>query len=325
MKNTYNAIDCGCRIIPKGGRRVSSLLSGTKIAVLGGDERELILISELLKRGAILKVAGFPSSKLCDGASAVNSVEDACRDAKVVVLPLPGTSLEGIIRAVYAEGELKLSKKAIDVLAENALVIIGSARPFLREWVGSYKLRLLEIAEMDDIAIMNSIPTAEGAIQIAMEESKITIHGSRSLIVGFGRIAITLARTLRALGSDVTVVARNEGQMARAYEMGCKRAGYSELAEAISHSDFVFNTVPSLVINRNVLKKARCDAIIIDLATQPGGTDFEAANEYGFKAILAPGLPGKVAPISAGKILAEVIPRLIIKELAKTGQEQVLE
>ncbi|MDD3879295.1 MAG: dipicolinate synthase subunit DpsA [Syntrophomonas sp.] len=304
---------------------MSSLLSGKRIAVLGGDDRELILISELVKRGAILKVAGFPSSKLCDGASAVNSVEDACRDAKVVILPLPGTSLEGIIRAVYAGGELKLSEKAVAVLADNALLIIGSARPFLKEWVRKYSLRLIEITEMDDIAIMNSIPTAEGAIQIAMEESKITIHGSRSLIIGFGRIAITLARTLRALGSDVTVVARNEGQMARAYEMGCKRAHYSELTTAISYSNFVFNTVPSMVLSKSVLRQANCDALIIDLATQPGGTDFEAANEYGFKAILAPGLPGKVAPISAGKILAELVPRLIIKELGKMGQNLVLE
>ncbi|MDD2509687.1 MAG: dipicolinate synthase subunit DpsA [Syntrophomonas sp.] len=304
---------------------MSSLLSGKRIAVLGGDDRELILISELVKRGAILKVAGFPSSKLCDGASAVNSVEDACRDAKVVILPLPGTSLEGIIRAVYAGGELKLSEKAVAVLADNALLIIGSARPFLKEWVRKYSLRLIEITEMDDIAIMNSIPTAEGAIQIAMEESKITIHGSRSLIIGFGRIAITLARTLRALGSDVTVVARNEGQMARAYEMGCKRAHYSELTTAISNSNFVFNTVPSMVLSKSVLRQANCDALIIDLATQPGGTDFEAANEYGFKAILAPGLPGKVAPISAGKILAELVPRLIIKELGKMGQNLVLE
>ena len=160
-----------------------------------------------------------------------------------------GTSLEGIIRAVYA-GRLKLSEKAIDLLTKCPVVWFGAS---ISQGMGrKYKLRLVEIAEMDDIAIMNSIPTAEGAIQIAMEESKITIHRSSSVIVGFGRIAITLARTLKALGSDVTVVARDEGQMARAYEMGCKRAGYSELAEAIRHSDFVFNTVPSMVLNRNV-------------------------------------------------------------------------
>ncbi|HBQ26179.1 MAG TPA: dipicolinic acid synthetase subunit A, partial [Syntrophomonas sp.] len=106
--------------------------------------------------------------------------------------------------------------------------------PFLKEWAQVYNFNLIEIIEMDEIAILNSIPTAEGAIQIAMEETPITIHGSKTCVIGFGRTAITLARTLKALGSDVTVVARNLGQLARAYEMGCKRAIFSELREVMN-------------------------------------------------------------------------------------------
>ncbi|MEN6463264.1 MAG: NAD(P)-dependent oxidoreductase, partial [Syntrophomonas sp.] len=152
---------------------------------------------------------------------------------------------------------------------------------------------------------------------IAMEETPITIHGSNICIIGFGRIAITLARNLKALGAQVTVVARNDGQLARAYEMGCLRASYAEIRDIMNSCDIVYNTVPSMVLDRNVLKYANPNIVIIDLATQPGGTDFEAANAFGLKAILAPGLPGKVAPVSAGKMLADVIPRLIIKELTR--------
>ena len=161
---------------------------------------------------------------------------------------------------------------------------------------------------------MNSIPTAEGALQIAMEETKKTIHGSKCCVLGFGRVAITLARILKAIGADVTVVARNEAQLARAYEMGCKKATYYELKDILNDTDIIFNTVPKMVLDRDVLKHANLDILIIDLAAQPGGTDFEAANTFGLKAILAPGLPGKVAPIFAGRILADIIPRLIIKE-----------
>ncbi|MDD3269199.1 MAG: dipicolinate synthase subunit DpsA [Syntrophomonadaceae bacterium] len=299
---------------------MSSVLSGTKIAVLGGDERELILISELVKMGATVAVVGFPKGKMAHGASPVNSVEEACKEAEVLILPLPGTNQEGVIRAVYAEEEIRLSEKACSSLAPNALVIIGSARQYLKDWAQKYAFILLEIIEMDEIAIMNSIPTAEGAIQIAMEETPITIHGSKSCVVGFGRVAITLARLLKAMGSDVTVVARNEGQLARAYEMGCRKSLFSELLEVIKHNDIVFNTVPSMVLDRKILRYANPDTLIIDLATQPGGTDFEAANEYGLKAILAPGLPGKVAPVYAGRILAEVIPRLIINEMTRMNK-----
>ena len=302
----------------QGGVMVSSVLSGIKIAVLGGDERELILVGELVKMGATVAVAGFPREKIGPGAFVVHTVEEACKDAEVVILPIPGTSPDGLIRAVYAESNLMLTEKAIQSMAKNALVIIGSARPFLKEWAQTYGFNLIQIIEMDEIAILNSIPTAEGAIQIAMEETPITIHGSQTCVIGFGRTAITLARTLKALGSDVTVIARNQGQLARAYEMGCKRASFPELRDVMNSTDIVFNTVPALVITRDILKYTNSNVLIIDLATQPGGTDFEAANTYGLKAILAPGLPGKVAPVYAGKILADVVPQLIISELTKS-------
>jgi len=300
---------------------MSSVLSGIKIAVLGGDNRELILVSELVKMGATVVVVGFPKDMIGPGAFVVNSIEEACKEAEVVIMPLPGTNPQGVIRAVYAGNELKLTEKAITSMAKNALVIIGSAHQFLKEWSEKYHFTLLEIIEMDEIAILNSIPTAEGAIQIAMEETPITIHSSRTCIIGFGRVGITLARTLKALGSNVTIIARNEGQLARAYEMGCERATYADLSKIVNSTDVIFNTVPHLVLNKEVLKYANPETLIIDLATQPGGTDFEAANNYGLKAILAPGLPGKVAPVTSGKILADVIPQLIIKELAKMDDQ----
>ncbi len=303
---------------------MSSVLSGLKVAVLGGDDRELVLICELVKMGATVAVAGFPKDKVTHGAFGVSTVEEACKDAEVVILPLPGTNAEGVIRAVYAEGNLLLTENAIKSIASQALVIIGTARPFLRKWSEQYGFTLLEVNDMDELAILNSIPTAEGAIQIAMEETRLAIHGSRSCVIGFGRVGITLARTLKAMGAEVTVVARNPGQLARAYEMSCARADYSQLRDIVNSTDVIYNTVPQLILDHSILKYANPDLLIIDLATQPGGTDFEAANALGIKAILAPGLPGKVAPLFAGRILADVIPRLIISELAKMEKNLLL-
>jgi dipicolinate synthase subunit A len=319
-KKTYNANNFSDKPTAKGGRVLSSVLSGIKIAVIGGDDRELILIAELVKMGATVAVAGFPREMVGHGAFVVNSLVEACKEAEVAILPLPGTNPQGVVRAVYAENSLVLTEEVIGLMAENALIIIGSARPFLKNWAARRNLTLIEVGEIDELAILNSIPSAEGALQIAMEETRITIHGSQCCIVGFGRVAITLARMLKALGAEVTVVARNRGQLARAYEMGCMRAGYDNLKQIMNYADIVFNTVPSLVLTRDILQHARQETVIIDLASQPGGTDFEAANMFGIKAILAPGLPGKVAPVSAGKILADVIPSLIINELSRTHQ-----
>ncbi|KUG03823.1 dipicolinate synthase subunit a [hydrocarbon metagenome] len=300
---------------------MSSVLSGIKIAVVGGDDRELILTAELVKMGATVAVAGFPKEMVGHGAFMANSVIEACKDAEVVILPLPGTNAERIVRAVYAENVLELTSEALCSLSENALVIIGSARQFLKDWASMYNFTLLEVGEMDELAVLNSIPSCEGALQIAMEETRITIHGSQTCVIGFGRVGITMARLLKAMGSEVTVVARNRGQLARAYEMGCRKAEYHDLQQMMNYVDIIFNTVPSMVLTRDILKHARQETVIIDLASQPGGTDFEAANIFGIKAILAPGLPGKVAPLSAGRILAEVIPGLIIKELSRIDKQ----
>ncbi|MGE5544145.1 MAG: dipicolinate synthase subunit DpsA [Bacillota bacterium] len=300
---------------------MSSALSGVKIAVLGGDDRELILVSELVTLGATVTVVGFPREKIKHGAFISRSVEDGLNGAEVAILPMVGTDINGYIRAVYTEEKLQLTERALQGMAIPSMLIIGSARPFLQEWTDRLGITLIETGEMDDVAILNSIPTAEGAIQIAMQEMKTTIHGSHAMVLGFGRVGMTLGRTLKALGATVSVVSRDQGELARAYEMGCQRVPLFYLADSLNRIDVVFNTIPASVLTSEILRRMSPDTLIIDLATAPGGTDFEAANEYGIKALLAPGLPGKVAPVMAGRVLAEVVPRLIENTMIKTYEQ----
>jgi len=133
--------------------------------------------------------------------------------------------------------------------------------------------------------------------------------------MGFGRTGITLARVLQALGAKTTVVARNVAQLVRAEEMRLETARYSQLDIFSGQVDVIFNTVPALVLNETILSCLPTGVLIIDIASAPGGTDFDAAKKLGIKAVLAPGLPGKVAPITAGRILAKVVPRLLAGEL----------
>ncbi|MGB9803578.1 NAD(P)-dependent oxidoreductase, partial [Desulfofundulus sp.] len=170
--------------------------------------------------------------------------------------------------------------------------------------------------DIDEVAILNSIPSAEGAIQVAMEKLPITIHGSNSIVLGFGRTGTTLARMLRALGSRTVVVARNPAQRARAFEMGLETADLPELPVIAAGADVIFNTIPALVLDERVLLQVRPGTLILDLASSPGGTDFEVARQLGITALLLPGLPGRVAPRTAGEILARVVPRLLAEQLA---------
>ena len=76
----------------------------------------------------------------------------------------------------------------------------------------------------------------------------------------------------------------------------------------------VFNTVPSIVIGKNELANARKDTLFIDLASKPGGIDFEEARLCGVDTIWSLSLPGKVAPVTAGNIIKETIINILNQE-----------
>ena len=72
-------------------------------------------------------------------------------------------------------------------------------------------------------------------------------------------------------------------------------------------SDIIFNTVPAPVISRQVLDELAPETLIIDLASEPGGTDFDYASKLGITVVHALGIPGKFAPRTAGEILKSTI------------------
>ncbi len=292
-------------------------LKGIRIAVLGGDRRQVYLMAELVRLGAGVSAFGFPPCPELEGVNLAASVLECVAGARVVVLPMAGTDPEGRIGTLAGGGALELTPQLAQAIPPRTLVLVGFAREFLRRLAAERGWRLVELAAVEELAVLNSIPSAEGAIQIAMEELPITLHGSNSFVLGFGRLGKTLARMLGGIGARTTVVARDPADLARAFEMGFRAVPFSSLASYLPEADVVFNTVPARVLDANLLALLPREALVIDLASEPGGTDFAAAAELGVRALLAPGLPGKVAPKTSGRMLAQVIPRLVVEELQK--------
>lgn len=290
---------------------MSGRLTGITVALVGGDEREIILCQALLQEGALVRMAGFPQRPELNQVKCLPLLE-AIAGAHAVVLPLSGVDATGRVKAHMDQVSppLILDAAAFAVMA-GKIVLIGSANPLVHQLADRYNVKVIETAANDEIAILNSIPTAEGAIYRAMAEMPITLHGSNSVVVGFGRCGFTLARMLQGLGAYVTVVARNPAQQARAWEMGMKAAPISSLSEVSAKADCLFNTVPYLVVTAEVVEALPTTALIIDIASAPGGTDFATARARGIKAFLDLGIPGRVAPRTAGQVLARTIPRLL--------------
>jgi len=293
---------------------MESQLKGIKIAVLGGDERELEMLRLLATIGAQIKTLGDPGVKI-PGIEVKDRLSTVIDNVDVVIAPMTSTDEDDYLKATFVNNAVQLTEEFFASLESNTLFLIGVARGSVNDYCNEYDISLIQLAKLDEVAILNAIPTAEGAIQIAMEESNITLHSNKSMVLGLGRVGLTQARMLAGIGSQVYGVARDAGDRARAKEMGITPVDFDELKEIISEMDFIFNTVPALVLDKELLTEVKSDALIIDLASAPGGVDFEVAKELGIKALLSLGLPGRVAPKTAGQILGKVIPRLIVDRM----------
>ena len=294
---------------------MTEVLNGVRLAVIGGDDRELYLMPELLDQGAYIVGVGFEKASPIPGMALASSASEVAGQVDALLFPMFGTDERGGVRAKYSDSPIVLNNEVLQAIPSHVPLFIGWARPALKSAAEMMGIQIIETANLNEICILNSIPSAEGAIQMAMEATTITIHGSKSFVLGLGRFGWTIARMLRGMGANVTGVARKPSDLARAEEMGIRAVHFSDLEDEIGRAEIIFNTVPHRILDRVMLEYLDRDAVIIDLASIPGGTDFEYAEMLGIKALLAPGLPGIVAPKTAGKILAKVYPQLILRQL----------
>lgn len=281
----------------------------TKIAVIGGDRRELYLAEYLANQGFAVSLSGYEKQGQLPGPNFIDPVQ-AITATQAVIMPLAGVREDLTPNCPFSDNPPQVAERFFAALPEGIPVFIGWARQHMKELATS--VQLVEVGEDDELAILNSIPTAEGAIAIAMDKTDITIHGSNCLVIGFGRCGFTLARMLQGLGGKVTVAARSAGDGARAYELGLEFCHIQDLQGGVDSMEFIFNTVPGLtVLSRQVLERAGSCKVIVDIASGQGGTDFGSAAKLNINTVHALGLPGKVAPLAAGKILCRVYPRFL--------------
>ena len=291
--------------------------SQVKVGFLGGDEREEILACHLQKLGAKVNVLGVPSWDI-EGVL-YKDLYKLISDSDIIIGPMSGTDPQGKLKAYFTEEPPVINKEFYKFLGPERLFLIGMLPKPVWEKAQDMDVQVIKTATLDQIAIPNAIPTAEGAIEIAIREREETIFSSKVLLIGLGRVGRTLGRRLLALGARVYGTARDETSLAWAQEMGIEVFSVEEMGKYISEMELIINSAPAEVLTREFLEKLKAEALIIDLASSPGGTDFETADELGIRAILALGLPGKVAPKTAGKILAEVYPKIISEFWKRRG------
>lgn len=278
---------------------------GKNLWLLGGDQRQVELARLLANDGHQVHTwaleEGLPAEEPGDARQPPAGVAQA----DGVILPLPaadGTALHSPLSPFHPT-----LRQVFDALVPGQLVLVGKADSELKALAQERGVRLLDYFAREELAVANAVPTAEGAIQIAMEQLPVTLHGTQVLVVGFGRIGQATALRLAALGAQVTVAARRWEALAWAQAVGCQGVLLSQLGEKPLPFHLVVNTVPALVLGRDVLRRLPSGCLILDLASKPGGVDRAAAEGLGLSVIHALSLPGKVAPVTAAAILQTTI------------------
>ncbi|MHB1154170.1 MAG: dipicolinate synthase subunit DpsA [Eubacteriales bacterium] len=286
-------------------------MNNIKIGFVGGDMRQSAAAAFLARRGYECAVFGLePDLKLYTladnsegGITRSTSLSGALTGAVMVVLPLPCTN-DGIRVNCPAGCDIRLAD-VFGLLTPSQIATGGRLNENIHKLAESAGVKIYDYYEREELAVGNSVPTVEGAVAIAMAELPITLHGSRALIYGYGRIGKVLAKTLIALGAEVTVAARKLEDFAWIKVNGCHTQNIYELP--VCKPDVVFNTVPAPVLGREALTALEPGTLIIELASKPGGVDMKAAEEMGHRVIWALSLPGRVAPVTSGKIIADCL------------------
>lgn len=294
------------------------------VALLGGDKREIEVATALAAVFAV-RCFGLPGDMLA--ASNVHccaSLDEALSGAEAVLLPMAGVKENGLLYAPLA-GEVKVDRNDLALLKAGTPVLVGVASAYLKEMCAELHLPLYEVAEHDLVAIPNAVPTAEGTLELIMRETDVTVNGLRVLVLGFGRVGEALAIRLKCLGAEVTVANRGERRRQQAKSHGFALCSWHDLSTGLQAADVVVNTVPAPVLGKDLLKALSPGALVVDLASGSGGTDFAAAADLGIKALHALSLPGKVAPKSSGQILGRVYPRLLVTVCGLDNGEEVAE
>lgn len=282
-------------------------MENKRFAIIGGDRRNYELALLLKERGHLVKLFGFNELEV---ENADQFLSDAINGVDIVIAPVPLTRDGKNINAPYNVEGIRI-EGVFTNMSKEQILIGGAISEDIMKIADEYEINTLDILKIEEMAVLNAIPTAEGGIKIALEELPITLHNSNALILGFGRIGKILSKILRGIGANVYVAARKHSDVSWIQAYGYTPIYIENLDENIWKMDVIFNTIPKILLNNKLLNKIKDEALIIDLASKPGGLDHSQVKNMKIKVIHALGLPGKMAPKSSARFMLETIYNII--------------
>ncbi len=293
-------------------------LKGCVVAVVGGDLRMLEHMREARAAGATVQHYGsVPGAEQAAGRPQAASLADAVRGASIISCPIPGVGADASLFAKYTDEKLFMTPDVLKGAAPGALMFTYRDTPQLIEWARGTPVEVIGYGEDDELCILHAIPTAEGAIKVAIENTDETLLGMSVLCFGLGRVGMSVAQAFEAMKAKVSIAARNPAQLARALSMGMEPIHLSELGKHIDRFSLLVSSSSGPVVTRELIAKTRPDVLIMDLCSPPGSVDFAAAKELNRRVVWARAQAGS-APRSAGQHEWQVLMRVVRERKGKS-------
>ena len=289
----------------------------TNFSIIGGDLRIIKLAKMLVEDGNNVYTYGMEKAEeLKENKNIImcNKLQEKVKKYAIIIGPIPFSSNGKDINAPFSDNIISI-RELMHVI--NAKILIaGSITPDVYDLANDEYIEIIDIMKREELAVLNTISTAEGTIEIIIANTNKIIHGSKVLILGFGRIGKVLARKLAGLSAKVTCAARKDEDLAWIRAYGHMETNINAIGENLSEYDVIINTVPHLVLTSEKIKYVKDDCLLVDLASNPGGIDKKAAKDKNLKLIWALALPGKVAPITTAEFIKDTVYN-ILKEIYK--------
>ncbi len=270
-----------------------------KILLVGGDERFLSLKDILHKNGFTCE------NIFLDFQDKIEDLQERIYNFDIVILPIPFVR-NGFLNAPFINEKIPY-RKLIPLLKRFNGKIFGGFDNVSKESLRKEAINFIDILEDEKFTLVNAIITAEGSIEKLINQSKRSLFESKVCILGYGRVSKALSRRMDPLCEKLLVYNNPSINFAYTRIDNIKSKMLSDFKYDAKNFDIIINTIPSLIIDREVLDSINSSTLILDLASMPGGVDFEYANSKNIQTIHYLGIPAKVSSLSSANAIMDFL------------------
>lgn len=257
------------------------------ISIIGGDLRIVKLAEMLAKDDFQIKTYALENAedlKKIENIEISTSIKEALNQSNIAIGPIPLSSNNVEINTPFSKETITIQNLAKYLKGKK--LFAGNIKKEIFEYLNNEEVEVIDLLKCEELVVLNTIATAEGTIQIAMEETAKTLHESKILILGFGRVAKTLANMLKAIGADVYCMARKNSDFAWMEVYGYNVVKIQNLKNELSKFDIIINTIPTLILGKEEIRYINKESLLIDLASTPRWNRYKSSRKCKYKSNL---------------------------------------